>query len=62
MVMQVYMNEKNDARTVEVMEAGKALGLYNVTVECLMKGGATEMKWLVKMFTVCSVSSVAPID
>ncbi len=44
------------------MKAGKAAGLDGCDVECLKKGGVSVVEWLCRLFNVCFMTGVVPID
>ncbi|MCP4254321.1 MAG: hypothetical protein GY775_13120, partial [Candidatus Scalindua sp.] len=62
--------ERNDANisrkevhdVVNDMKAGKAAGLDGCEVECLKKGGVSVVEWLCRLFNVCFMTGVVPID
>ena len=49
-------------RALKETKAGKAPGVDGVRAEMLKEGGATVLEWLVRMFNVCFISSMVPVD
>ena len=47
---------------VKDMKAGKAARLDACAVECLKSGSTSVIEWLVKLFNVCFVTSMVPVD
>ena len=63
------MGEENEREiTIEVKRAlnetkgGKAPGMDGVTVEMLKEGGVTVLEGLVKLFNICFMLSIVPVD
>ena len=63
------MGEENEREiTVEVKRAlnetkgGKAPGMDGVRVEMLKEGGVTVLEWLVRLFNICFMLSIVPVD
>ena len=44
------------------MKAGKSPGVDGVNPECLAKGGRVIVEWLVRLFNVCFMRGVVPLD
>ena len=57
---QISNEEVQEA--VKEMKAGKAAGLDGCAVECLKKGGASVIEWLVRLLNVCFLTSLVPSD
>ena len=49
-------------RALHEMKGGKAPGLDGVRVEMLREGGLTVLEWLVRVFNVCFMLPVVPVD
>ena len=49
-------------RALNETKGGKAPGMDGVTVEMLKEGGVTILKWLVRVFNICFMLSVVPVD
>ena len=61
------MNEKEITReeverALKATKAGKAPGVDGVRAGMLKEGGASAVEWLVRMFNVCFISSMVPVD
>ena len=61
------MNEKEITkeeveRALKATKAGKAPGVDGVRAEMMKEGGASAVEWMVRMFNVCFISSVVPVD
>jgi len=62
------LNEVNDEsisveevnRAVSEMKVGKAPGLDGCPAECIKKGGASMIEWIVRLFNLCFVCGVVP--
>ena len=49
-------------RALKDTKAGKAPGVDGVRAEMLKEGGETVVKWLVRLFNVCFILSMVPVD
>ena len=49
-------------RALNETKAGKAPGVDGVRAEMLKEGGVTVLEWLVRLFNVCFVLSMVPVD
>ena len=49
-------------RALNETKKGKAPGLDGVRVEMLKEGGVTVLEWLVRVFNVCFMLSIVPVD
>ena len=49
-------------RVLNEMKGGKAPGMDGVRVEMLKEGGVTVLEWLVRVFNICFMLSVVPVD
>ena len=49
-------------RALNEMKGGKAPGMDGVRVEMLKEGGVTVLEWLVRMFNICFMLSIVPVD
>ena len=49
-------------RALNEMKGGKAHGLDGVRVEMLKEGDVTVLEWLVRVFNVCFMLSIVPVD
>ena len=49
-------------RALNETKGGKAPGLDGVRVEMLKEGGVTVLEWLVRVFNICCVLSIVPVD
>jgi len=64
------LGELNDERisrdeickAVSKLKDGKATGMDGCAAECVKKGGATVIEWLVRLFNVCFLSGVVPSE
>ena len=61
------MNEKEITReeverALKATKAGKAPGVDGVRAEMMKEGGASAVEWMVRMFNVCFISSMVPVD
>ena len=67
--LQVFGDENESVITKEEVEralgetkVGKAAGMDGVRAEMLKKGGVSVLEWLVRLFNVCFLLSVVPVD
>ena len=49
-------------RALNETKGGKALGIDGVRVEMLKEGGVTVLEWLVRVFSICFMLSIVPVD
>ena len=64
------MGEKNEReitieevkRALNETKGGKAPGMDGVRVEMLKEGGVTVLEWLVRLFNICFMLSIVPVD
>ena len=49
-------------RALNEIQGGKASGMDGVRVEMLKEGGVTIFEWLVRVFNICFMLSVVPVD
>ena len=49
-------------RALKETKAGKAPGVDGVKAEMLKEGGVTAVRWLVRLFNVCFLASMVPMD
>ena len=49
-------------RALNEMKGGKAPGMDGVRVEMLKEGGVTTSEWLVRVFNICFMLSIVPVD
>ena len=49
-------------RALNETKGGKAPGMDGVRVEMLKEGGVTVLEWLVRLFNVCFMLSIVPVD
>ena len=49
-------------RALKETKTGKAPGVDGVTAEMLKEGGVTVVEWLVRVFNVCFLLSMCPVD
>ena len=49
-------------RTSNETKGGKAPGMDGVRMEMLRVGGVTVLEWLVRVFNMCFMLSIAPVD
>ena len=49
-------------RALKETKAGKAPGMDGVRAEMLLEGGVTVVEWLVRIFNICFISSLVPVD
>ena len=49
-------------RALNETKGGKAPGMDGVRVEMLKEGGVTVLEWLVRLFNICFMLSVVPVD
>ena len=49
-------------RALNEMKGGKAPGMNGVRVEMLKKEGVTVLEWLVRVFNICFMLSIVPVD
>ena len=49
-------------RALNEKKGGKAPGMDGVRVEMLKEGGVTVLEWLVRVFNICSMLSIVPVD
>ena len=49
-------------RALRETKVGKAAGMDGVRAEMLKKGGVTVLEWLVRLFNVCFMLSLVPVD
>ena len=49
-------------RALRETKVGKAAGVDGVRAEMLKKGGVTVLEWLVRLFNVCFLLSMVPVD
>ena len=49
-------------RTLNETKGGKAPGMDGVRVEMLKEGGVTVLEWLVRVFIICFMLSIVPVD
>ena len=49
-------------RALNETKGGKAHGMDGVRVEMLKEGGVTVLEWLVRLFNVCFMLSIVPVD
>ena len=70
-VVQVpVMGEENEReitvegvkRALNETKGGKAPGMDGVRVEILKEGGVTVLEWLVRLFNICFLLSIVPVD
>ena len=49
-------------RVLNEMKGGKAPGMNGVRVEMLKEGCVTVLEWLVRVFNICFMLSIVPVD
>ena len=49
-------------RALNETKGGKAPGMDGVRVEMLKEGGVTALEWLVRLFNICFMLSIVPVD
>ena len=49
-------------RALNETKTGKAAGMDGVRAEMLKEGGVTVVEWLVRMFNICFILSMVPVD
>ena len=49
-------------RALNETKVGKAPGMDGVKVEMLKEGGVTALEWLVRVFNICFMLSVVPVE
>ena len=49
-------------RALNETKVGKAPGMDGVRVGMLKKRGVTVLEWLVRLFNICFMSSIVPVD
>ena len=49
-------------RALNEAKGGKVPGMDGVRVELLKEGGVTVLEWLVKVFNICFMLSIVPVD
>ena len=49
-------------RALNETKGGKAPGMDGVRVEMLKEGGVTVLEWLVRLFDICFMLSIVPVD
>ena len=49
-------------RALNETKGGKAPGMDGVRVEMLKEGGVTVLEWLVRLFNICFMLSIVPVD
>ena len=49
-------------RAISRMKGGKAPGMDGIAAECIKNGGVAVVEWLVRLFNVCFVLRMAPLD
>ena len=49
-------------RSLNETKGGKAPGMDGVRVEMLKEGGMTVLEWLVRLFNICFMLSIVPVD
>ena len=49
-------------RALNEMKGGKAPGMDGVRVETLKEGDVTVLEWLVRVFNICLILSIVPVD
>ena len=49
-------------RALNETKGGKAPGMDGVRVEMLKEGGMTVLEWLVRLFNICFMLSIVPVD
>ena len=49
-------------RALNETKGGKAPGMDGVRVEMLKEGGVTVLEWLVRLFKICFMLSIVPVD
>ena len=49
-------------RALNETKGGKAPGMDGVRVEMLQEGGMTLLEWLVRVFNICFMLSIVPVD
>ena len=49
-------------RALNEIQGGKAPGMDGVRVEMLKEGGVTIFEWLVRVFNICFMLSIVPVD
>ena len=49
-------------RALNEAKGGKAPGMDAVRVEMLKEGGVTVFAWLVRVFNICFMLSIVPVD
>ena len=54
------ISEEEVKKAVNEMKEGKAPGLDGCPTECIKNGGASMIKWVVRLFNLCFVSGVVP--
>ncbi len=59
---EALMTRQEVQESVTEMKSGKAAGLDGVAAECLKRGKATVVEWLVRLLNVCFLSSMVPVD
>ena len=53
---------KEVKRALNETKGGKAPGMDGVRVEMLKEGGVTVLEWLVRLFNICFMLSIVPVD
>ena len=53
---------KEVERAMNETKGGKAPGMDGVKVEMLTEGGVTVLEWLVRLFNICFMLSIVPVD
>ena len=69
-VQVLVMGEENEReitieevkRALNETKGGKAPGMDGVRVEMLKEGGVTVLEWLVRLFNICFMFSIVPVD
>ena len=69
-VQVTVMGEENEMeitreevkRALNETKGGKASGMDGVRVEMLKEGGVTALEWLMRVFNICFLLSIVPVD
>ena len=59
---EITIEEVKRALNETSIPGGKAPGMDGVRVEMLKEGGVTVLEWLVRLFNVCFMLSIVPVD
>ena len=60
--LSVIFSVKMVKRALNETKGGKAPGIDGVRVEMLKEGGVTVLGWLVRLFNICFMLSIVPVD